>query len=490
MKREFFKHGAVYATANALAGAGSILLVPIYTRSLLPLEYGVVDYVGVIQILVQVCGGLEMTQAVARFYASSPDAVARRSFASTGLWFLLASYAAICALFYVGAHLWGGEFLGIRPGSSLFVLALASIYVRSLFYALQSQLRWELRSDLYSIASVVAVGVTTVAAAYLLLIRNAALTGAFTAIILGYGTACVFCLSSLRGTYRWHFDPARFRKMFVFALPLALASLAMFLVSYGDRLVVRSLLGLHELGVYAIGARVAAVITLAINGFQLGAWPLIFRHFDEPQTPPALAQMMRAFLAIGLVGVCALAAVSVELLQLFASAEYGAAWRLIPILALAIVITGLSTFTPGLTVRNLTPRVALINITTAIVTVVLTVGFLRVAGPLGAAVGALSGAVIGFLLHAQASQRVYPLPIDWQRLGHGLLAALVAIIVSQFLGSHGWGWLAARLLVLIGATIAIAVGLLSNAERAAAVRVALTRFPLSRWSAPDRTSNQ
>jgi O-antigen/teichoic acid export membrane protein len=97
--------------------------------------------------------------------------------------------------------------------------------------------------------------------------------------------------------------------MLRFSLPLVLSSLALIFAAYGDRIILRSTLGFQDLGIYGIGARLAAVITLVINGFQLGAAPLIYRHYDEPSTPAALAQLMRLFLAACLVGVVGLAAV-------------------------------------------------------------------------------------------------------------------------------------------------------------------------------------
>ena len=73
MKRQFFKHGLVYGAAYLVSGIGSLLLVPVYTRALRPDAYGVVDYLGVFQNLVQICAGLEITQGIARFYAGARD---------------------------------------------------------------------------------------------------------------------------------------------------------------------------------------------------------------------------------------------------------------------------------------------------------------------------------------------------------------------------------------------------------------------------------
>ena len=471
MKRQFFKHGLVYGGANVISSMGTIVLVPIYARALQPSEYGVVDFLAVVQSLVQVCAGLEITQGIARFYAAAETDADQQAYASTGLWFLLASVATVCVLLYAAGRVFGAQFLGLGQGRGLFEIALFSVYVRILFYALQGQARWELRSALYSAASFIVATCTIGAVAYLLLVQHAGLIGVFTGLSLGYGAGCVFCLVSLRHTYRLViFDWKRLRQMLRFSLPLTFSSLALFFANYGDRIILRSALGFHELGVYGIGARLAAVITLVINGFQLGAAPLIYRHYTQPETPAALAQLMRLFLAAGLLGVVSLAAFSIELLQVFTTPQYAGAWRLIPVLALAIVVANLYIFVPGLTVRNMTTRFAFVNVATAGITLLLIAVFLRLFGVLGAALGVLSGAAAGFVMHATASQQVYAIPLDRRRLAGGIFIAALAIAVSWALGSAGGMSFGLRVLLFVSASFALVAVLVTSEERALAQR--------------------
>jgi O-antigen/teichoic acid export membrane protein len=482
MKRQFLKHGLAYGGANAIAGLSTILLVPVYTRTLPPSDYGVVDFVAAMQVLVQICAGLEMTQGLARFYAGAGSDQERQAYASTGLIFLLGSFAVVCASLYLAARLFGGQFLGIAEQSPVLWLALLSIYARILFYALQSQARWELRSNLYSLASVVAVTCTVAAVSYLLLVARLGLGGVFAGLGIGYGAGCLFCLVALRHTYRPTFDADKFQQMLRFSAPLAISSLAIFLASYGDRIIVRSVLGFHDLGIYGIGARVAAVITIVINGFQLGAAPLIYRHYEEPGTPAALAQLMRLFLAAGLLGVVGLASFSIELLTLFTTPEYAAAWRVVPVLALAIVLASLYIFVPGLSVRNMTGRFALVSVATAGVSLLLVAVCLRLFGVVGAALGSLGGAAAGFAMHARFSQQVYRMPLEWRRIGGGLLITVLAIGGSWMLGAPGAVSFVLRLL-LFGVSSVLLVELLSTRQERDLLQRAVASRAISPWSA-------
>jgi O-antigen/teichoic acid export membrane protein len=465
VKRKFLAHGLVYGVANLIAAIGGVLLIPIYTRALEPADYGVIDYVTAIQSLVLIVAGLEVTQGIARYYAGAAAEDERRGYASTGLWFLVVSFAAVVVVLYVVARL-SGELFGLRASGSLLAMVLLSIYARMLFYALQGQARWELRSVLYAVTNLIAVLVTLGLVAYLILARAAGLIGVFAGIAAGYGIACLVCVVSLRRTYRLHFEPRKLRQMLGFSLPLMVSSLALFLSGYGDRFILQSALGFHELGIYGVGARIAAAITIAINGFQLGAAPLIYRNYDRPETPASLAQIMRLFLATALIGVVALSAFSVELIRVFATLEYAAAARLIPLLALGVVLANMYVFLPGLSIHHLTRRFALINVGAAVVSLTAIAALVTRWGSIGAAAGVLTGSATAFALHAWASQRVYHIPVEWLRLGAGFAITLMTIMAFSLWTGGGAAALAARVVVFAGSSAALIVVLSTRAERA------------------------
>jgi O-antigen/teichoic acid export membrane protein len=249
-------------------------------------------------------------------------------------------------------------------------------------------------------------------------------------------------------------------------MPLTLSSLALFAASYGDRFIIRATMGFDDLGVYAAGARVASVIALASAGFQLGAAPLIYRHYRRPDTPETLAQLLRVFLAAGLLGVLALAAFAPELVSLFATPAYAEAARVVPILALATILASGYIFMPGLTVNNLTGRFAAINITAAGTSLVLIALLTQAYGVVGAAAGSLGGAGLGFAMHAAFSQRVYSLPAGWPRVVGAIGIAVAAIAVASVLGRVDAALLLARVTVLIVSASGVVLIVLRGDDRA------------------------
>jgi O-antigen/teichoic acid export membrane protein len=470
IRRQFVKDGAIYGGATLLTGVSNVALVSIYTRALDRTAYGVVEYVAVLQLLIQIVFGLELTQGIARYFGGSDDGLDRRAYASTGFCTLLISYGAACgALFLVAdlveAALFAGTAAGVlRP-------ATVAIYLGIVFYVVRSQLRWELRSVSYAAASVTAVVVSFAVSAYVLVVAVSGLVGVFIGLATGYGAGVAVCLWELRGTYHWSLDVAKLVRMLRFSAPLTISTLALLAASYGDRFVVRAGMGFADLGVYAAGAKIASVIALASAGFQLGAAPLIYRHYRAPDTPDALAQLLRMFVALGLVGVLGLAAFAIELLAIFTGPAYHDGWRVIPLLSLSTVLGSAYVFLPGLTIREMTVRFAMINVTAAGVSLLATIVLAQTYGIVGAATGVCIGAAAAFAMHGTFSQRVYALPMHWGRVVGAIAIAVAAIVAAGQLGETGLGYVAARAALCgVAAAVALAV-LLTRSDRAMLMRL-------------------
>ena len=472
MRRQFVRDGVIYGGATLLSGLTNVLLVSVHTRGLEQSAYGVVEYIAVLQALVQVVIGLEVTQAIARYYGGSESDDERRSYASTGLWYLVIAYGIACAVLFLASDRLEAALLeGVVPAGVLRP-AIVSIYLGILFTAVRSQLRWEFRALRYVLVSLVALALTVGLSTYLLLVVNTGVVGVFVASGVGHAVGLALCLAGLRSTYRRAIDVAKLRTMLRFSVPLVFSTLALFVATYSDRLIVRGALGFDALGVYGAGARVAAVISLASAGFQLGAAPLIYRNYRRPETPGTLSQLLRLFVAAGSVVVIALAASSLELVAFFLAPAYADAWRIVPLLALATLLASGYIFVPGLTVNDRTSLFATINIVSAGVTLASIALLAQVFGIVGAALGAAVGAGVGFALHAGSSQRVYRLPMAWWRIGAAIGIAMSAIGIGAALGQPGIPFAAGRgLLFVAGASGVILLGLEAD-DRALIARAA------------------
>lgn len=422
MLKAFLKDSALYGTANMLARGIQILLVPFYTHTLLPEDYGVIDMMMLVGTIASSVLTLEISAGMARSYADADEGPDRASYTSTALWVTIGSALIVVAV----AMLWPGAghlMIGDMP-SSVFRVAALAIAAQMVFGLLSVHLQYARRV----IPFVVAILLLTVAQSglgvILVLWAKLGVIGVFYGQVAGYVLACAVAGFAARGALRSRFDRARFREMVSYSAPLVLSAIGSHLLLLGDRVIIDIKLGLDDVGIYGIGARISGTVSLLLAGFSSALGPLIYSRYKEPETPGHLARMLRMLLVLVLPMLGGLSIFSEEIVWVIAPPAYKEAATVIPILTLAAIIGACANFAPGLALARKTRVIAVIMLFTALENVVLNFALIPSMGVRGAAVATLISSATPLTIALIASQRLYPAPHRW-----GWLLAALAVTV-------------------------------------------------------------
>lgn len=466
MLRRFLRDSAIYGMAAILVRGVSLLLIPVYTRILSPTDYGIVDLVTVLTAFVGVTAALEIGQALARFL---PDAESKRekaAYASAALWFTLAGYAAFSIIAVAFSSPLAALLLGSAGRRDLILVALPLIVGSGLFYLLQSQLRYELRPMHYAISGVVYSGVGIAASVLLVAGLRVGVAGVFVGQAIGAVAGIAVAGAWARRSYRPEIDLAKLREMVRFSLPLVPSSIAVMVSLYVDRIAIKELLTLDDLGLFGIGYRVASVVTLLMIGFQGALTPLIYTHYREPGTPGDLARIFSFFITLA-IGLCLVLAVfAAEIVRLVAAPAFWDGAVVVPILAPALLLSTMYVFTPGLFLAKRTGTSAAIYVFGAALNTGLSFALVPLLGIRGAAAATLIGAGTVFAVSMVASQRHYPAPHSWGRIAVAAIAAMGIFFIASTLPVGSWQVILLKaLLVALGVAVCFALGLVAIPRR-------------------------
>lgn len=465
MLSRFLRDGAVYGAAGILARGISFFLLPLYTHALAPADYGAVDMLTLLVSLANLSVALEISQGLARFYPAAPTEEARRAYASSALWFTVATFALFWAIGAVAAPLLSVLLLDSPAGTTLVHVALAAACANGVFYLAQNQLRWQLQPGRYAAASLVTTVVTAALSFPLLLWLRLGALGVVLAQLAGSTMGAVVGLVLARRSYAFTFDRARCREMLAFSLPLVPASLAVFVALYVDRIAIKHYMTLEEVGVFGVAVRLCSIVGLLMIGVQGALTPLVYAHHTEPETPANLARIFRVFVASALLLGLALTAFAPELLSIVAAPAYAPAAQVIPLLTPAVLLAGMYVFAPGLALAKRTGLIAGLTIAGALVNVALNVALVPRLGTRGAALATLIGGALVFSGYMILSQRLYPAPHRWRPLAAGTLLVLVAAAAATRLPDGSAAGVAAKLaLVFVTAVVLLELGLVRTDE--------------------------
>lgn len=229
MLRQLVKDTGIYGITGIISRSISIFLVPFYTRVLTPSDYGIIDIIAVVSAIVSVTVPLELTQAVARFYADgSTIEESKIKVASTGLCFTVFSFLIFSLAWNLCAPWLAGAILGDSSLTWIMRVASLGMFTNGLYYFVQNQLRWRLEPGRFSIVSLCYTVMTIVITILLVLIFKTGVIGVFWAQTIGgfAGFALGFYFS--RSSYKLRFRWANFKEMLSFSAPLVPSSIGVF----------------------------------------------------------------------------------------------------------------------------------------------------------------------------------------------------------------------------------------------------------------------
>jgi len=465
MFKQFLKDSMIYGIAGVLTRCMSIILVPLYTRLLSPTSYGMVDILNIFGTVIGLTIALEITQAIARFYPAAKNADLRVAYSSTALWFTACTYVVFVLVCSGVAPLLSRLLLDSPEHPDIIRIAVLSIAVGGIFRFALEQLRWALRPALYSVVSVATAITVVLGAVVFVLAFRLGVMGVFYAMLTGNLVGAVLALFLGRGMYQFRFDWHRCKELLRFSLPLVPSSVGVFVSLYIDRIAIKELMSLGDLGVFGVGYRVASVVGFVMVGCQAALMPLVYTYYDRADTRQQLARIFGYFVAFALLICLGLALFARDILAIFTTPAYYGAATVIPLLAPAVLLAGMYIFAPGLAIEKRTTTIAAISISVAVVNTALNFSLIPILGIRGAALSTLLSASLGFALYMVLSQRLYHVPHRWRLLASAAVATVLAGVTCN-LFSFGFWW---DFLMRVAAIIAVGLlllqlGLISSSD--------------------------
>ncbi|MBZ0286099.1 MAG: oligosaccharide flippase family protein [Anaerolineae bacterium] len=431
MVKRFFKDSAIYGFGKFLVYGIGFFLLPIYTHTFPPAEFGVVDILtNNVARLALVVVALEIAQAVFRFVPETPPGYERRAYSSTALWFSMAAYAIFVAVGWIGADTFSQLILQETGRADVFRVALLMIWANGIFIQLQNQLRLQTKSAQYTLVSVVDTIISLGLTILLIVVLKSGIIGIFWGQLLGLVTGGIVAFYFTREDFGLIFDRAKFREMLRFSLPLVPSSVGVVVLLYVDRVAINARMTIADVGIFGAGDRIASIVTLLMFGFQMSMMPLVYQHYHEPATPRNLARIFRYFVAGALLMIIGLSLFAPELLAMLTTPQYYSAAVVVPLLVSKAVLVGMPIFAPGLSIAKRTGIIALINIAGAVLNVILNLLFIPLFGISGAGLATLISAGTVFGTFMFFSQRHYPVPHTWRQLGLAVVIAAIFIAVG------------------------------------------------------------
>src|SRR3954452_21559439 len=476
--------GAAYTASSVISKLIAVALLPLYTRYLTPADYGAAEVLvtGVIAVMIVIRLGI--IEAVLRFYYQSdevPDQVVKTAFASL-LWTTTIGMLITLPLAEPLSRL-----LLDHSDASLMRIAICGLWVFTMFEFLTALFRLDERAKAYFAFTVANVLVTIPVTVWLVVGEDKGASG----LLIGqYATGAIFLAGLvIAQRHRLALVPnfPLWRRMLRWGLPTMPAELSLYSLNFIDRVLIVRLVGLGDAGLYSLSVKFAQAVNVLVKGFQLAWPPLAYSIQDDDEARRAYAVIVTWFVSVTTFFVAGLWLLSRWIVRALAAPEFFASYKTIGLVSTGVMLYAL--YLVLVIILGRTGRTEFNFPATGAGTVVnigLNLALLPSLGIVGAGISLVASYAVVLVLMYVFTQRLFPVPYEWLRLGQATGLATALVLAGELLvPTSGLDGLAGRTALWLAYPLLLYVtGFLNQEERAAAGRVLspdYVRASLRRW---------
>src|SRR4051812_21846806 len=457
--------GAAYTASSVVSKLIAVFLLPIYTHYLTPSDYGAAEVMLASVIAASIVVRFGVIEAILRFYylaGERPERVVSTGFASL---FWGATAVALIALPFAGPI---SQALLEHTDAGLARLAILGLWTLTLYEYALTLLRLDERARAYFGITVANVLVTIPFTVWLIVVQGERASG----ILLGtFGTGAAFVVWMLwRERRRLSLAPdwGLLRRMFRFGLPTMPAELSLYSLNFIDRIILVRFAGLAEAGLYALAVKFAQGMQVLARGIQLAWPPLAYSIQDDEEARRAYSVIFTWFAALLAFGVTGLWLESRWIVRLLAAPDFFGSHRAVGLLATGIALYALYLVMVIILGRTGRTEFSFPATIAAVGTnVILNLVLVPSVDIVGAGLALVISYMVVLALMYAFTQRLFPVPYEWRRLGLIVLSAAALIGAGEaLLPASGFLGLASRtVLWLAYPGVLFAIGFLHEEER-------------------------
>jgi len=433
-KKHFLVDVVIYGLPLVFSRGMGFLLLPIYTRYLSPEDYGVLEMVTVLFVLLNLTLPLEIKQAVARFLPEQNNREDKSKIVSNAYWLTCAVFSIFAFFSFIFPETLSMILFDNIKHTLLINIAGASMLANALFQAIQTQLRFDLKAKQAASIAMIYTFVTGAITIILMVVYSygikSMLLGQLSGSLIGMGIGLIHCYKGVK--IKFIFDIPKLREMLHYSTPLVFSSVGIYLGMFIDRWMLAKWLSLEDVGIYSVAYKFATVIGLLFFAIGQALVPLILNHYKEDATPEKIDKILRLLLVLVLPALVFLSFFAESLVDFLTGGNFTRSASLIVWLAISVVLMNLYRFAPGMDIMKKTKRIAAINLSAAALNIAMNAVLIPLYGSMGAAVATIASAALMFGLYVFFSQKEYPIPYNWKRCIGAAIVTLFFVITFTF----------------------------------------------------------
>lgn len=466
--KQLLGHGLIYGLTSSLQNVLGFVLLPILTSYYTPAEFGVYSIILLASSLASAIFYFGASTALGRFYFDEDSDKYRKEIVSTALFVTMAGAVLLIILSFLF-----GEYLSILLfGSNIYrvplILAFSGASFGFLLNTMTLLLRYEKRSILFMIVTLIGVILNFVTTYTLLKVYNFGIHAPLWGSFISMGLCFTFLFISYLPNLTLKVNPLYYKRIFFFGIQFSVSGLLFYLLDYVDRIIIKELLPMADVGIYSLGCRIAAVINvILILPFSLIWAPIRMEHAKNEGNQEFTSKIFSYLALIGFVLVTFAMLFGEDFMSLiFKNHQYDGYAKVFPLIMLSLLFYGFQNVLDfGIYLHKKVHFYIIISSVGIIFNILMNYLLIPYWGYMGSAYVTFFTYFITTTLIYFISSKYYVLHLEWKRVIAAFIVLIALYYFLNFTEILNWHSLLVRISITLILLVSIAFFWLNDKEQ-------------------------
>lgn len=339
---ELFKHGLVYGITSSLQNLLGFIMLPILTSFYSPDIFGVYSILLLLSAFTSAIFYLGASSALGRFYFEDTSEFFKKRIVTTSLLITLFGAFLLVFLAFLFANRLSIYLFQTIVFSKHIILILIGTAITFLLNFMTLLIRYEKKSVQFLIVIMTSVLLNFIIT-YLLLSRyNYGLLAPIYGMLISNSICFLAILFTRLNLLTRNLELTHFKMILNFGIQTSLAGFLFYILEWIDRLIIKDLLTLNEVGVYSLGYRLGSIMNiLVIMPFSLIWAPLRMQNAKKKDSNIFSGKVVSYYTIVGVMIMLATILFGQEIMKLiFTNKSYSSAILVMPIIMCSLFFYG------------------------------------------------------------------------------------------------------------------------------------------------------
>lgn len=425
------KNTLFYTIGSIIPRISSFILLPIYTKFLLPSDYGIVQSMRVLITVLSVLFTLATERSIFRLYFDYNDDKQKKELIGN-ITILIVSISIILVLLLFSFKSYTQLIFKSIPFYPYYSYAIITANLLAFETVPLNLLMVRKKAGYFIALSLTKFFLITISVIYFIVIKNQGAEGMLKGEMLGNLILIPVFLYLLIKESSFNINLQKIYNALTFSLPMVPTLISSWILNMSDRIFIEKYFNLEDVGIYSLGYKIASLVLLISGSINKAYNPIFYEMANnQPNAKIILKRYNTLIITIIFYTCFTIALLSKELIVLFIDSKYINAYKIIPLITLAYLIH-LSAGLMNLMIyqNKKSTYIMIVVLLSAVINIFLNFILIPNYGIIGAAWATILSVFVMFIIEYYFARKCYFIPFDWGKLIPSLVFLTMIFILE------------------------------------------------------------